>query len=187
MVCRRITGWPRLALSPNSLCPSELSNAINQKFVCLLMFLWSFFLAHPPLHTTACERGWVCGCRERKNWMTFKIFQALPEIEDLVQELVGECIWYIYALLAYEICKIPHISSLSCHVPPSSARGGCKGHLFSPHTSLPNGKSTYWCLIRICRCRTDSEFVCDWDYFSDNSFKKRKWKARKRCLIIFSF
>lgn len=76
--------------------------------------------------------------------MTFKIyFQALPEIKDLVQELAGECIWYIYALLAYEICKMPDFSFPSCHVPILPARGGCKPHLFCPHASLPNGKSTY--------------------------------------------
>lgn len=47
--------------------------------------------------------------------MTFKIYiQDLPEIKNLVQELVGECIWYVYALLAYEICKMPDFSVLPC-------------------------------------------------------------------------
>lgn len=65
--------------------------------------------------------------------MTFKIhFQALPQIKDLVQELVGECIWYIYALLAYEICKMPDFFSPPCCVPTLPARGGCKPHLFCP-------------------------------------------------------
>lgn len=77
--------------------------------------------------------------------MTFKIyFQALTEMKDLVQELAGECIWYIYALLAYEICKMPDFAcSPSYHVPILPARGGCKPHLFCPRASLPNGKSTY--------------------------------------------
>jgi len=100
-------------------------------------------------------------------------FQSLPEIKDLVQELVGEFIWYIYALLAYEICKMPDISSPSCRLPTSPARGGCKSHLSVPMpvyqmVNPPTDACVGFVIVG------SAVFVCDWDHFSGNCCKKRE-------------
>lgn len=101
-----------------------------------------------------------------------------------------ECVWYTYALLIYETCKMPGFSVLPCpHI--TCQRRRQKPHLFCPHSSLWEiGNPPCPGLDMGLAIVEKAVVFVDCDHFSGkNCLKKRKIPGKNQVTsqIIFKF